>query len=63
MIIFTYNLKTTDMTYTAKQIDRMSIEQIEELAYTLNQEELIQWTSAGYDGATYVKIIKNRHNN
>jgi hypothetical protein len=49
------------MTYTAKQIDRMSIEQIEELACTLNPEELTKWTGAGYDGATYVKIVKNRH--
>jgi hypothetical protein len=50
------------MTYTAKQIDRMSIEQIEELANMLSTEELTKWSGAGYDGATYVKIVKNRHN-
>jgi len=48
------------MEYTAKQIDKMSIEEIEELAYTLNEQELIKWTSNGYDGASYVEIIKSR---
>ena len=38
----------------------MSIEEIEELAYTLNEQELNEWTSNGYDGASYVKIIENR---
>jgi len=49
-----------DMSYTAKQIDKMSIEEIEELAYTLNKVELDKWASNGYDGASYVEIIKNR---
>ena len=48
------------MDYTAKQIDRMSIEEIEGLAYTLNEQELNEWTSNGYDGESYVKIIENR---
>ena len=48
------------MNYTAKQIDKMSIEEIEELAYTLNEAELDKWASNGYDGASYVEIMKNR---
>ena len=48
------------MSYTSKQINRMSIEEIEELAYTLNEQELNEWTSNGYDGESYIKIIKNR---
>jgi len=48
------------MNYTSKQIDRMPIEEIEELAYTLNEQELNEWTSNGYDGESYIKIIKNR---
>ena len=48
------------MDYTSKQINRMSIEEIEELAYTLNEQELNEWTSNGYDGESYIKIIKNR---
>ena len=48
------------MSYTAKQIDKMSIEEIEELAYTLSDEELLKWTSSGYDGASYVEIINDR---
>jgi hypothetical protein len=48
------------MNYTSKQIDKMSIEEIEELAYTLNEQELNEWTNNGYDGENYVKIIENR---
>lgn len=48
------------MNYTAKEIDRMCIEEIESLSYTLSSEELIVWCSHGYDGNTYVEIIKNR---
>ncbi len=48
------------MNYTAKQIDKMSIEEIDELAQMLNEEELSKWASNGYSGASYVKIIKNR---
>jgi len=48
------------MKYTAKQIDKMSIEEIDELAQMLNDEELNKWASSGYDGASYVEIIKNR---
>ena len=48
------------MNYTAKQIDKMSIEEIEELAYTLNETELDKWASSGYSGVSYIEIIKSR---
>jgi len=48
------------MSYTATQINKMSIEDIESLAEMLNEEELSKWASNGYDGASYVEIIKNR---
>jgi hypothetical protein len=48
------------MGYTAKQIDKMSIEEIEELACSLNEQELNKWSSNGYSGASYVEIIKSR---
>ena len=46
------------MEYTAEQIDQMSIEELESLAYMLTQEQLAIWTGMGYDGATFVKLIK-----
>ena len=48
------------MSYTAKQINKMSIEEIESLAEMLSSEELSKWTSSGYEGDCYVEIIKNR---
>jgi succinate dehydrogenase flavin-adding protein (antitoxin of CptAB toxin-antitoxin module) len=48
------------MRYTAKQIDKMSIEEIDELAQMLNEEELSKWASNGFDGASYVEIVKSR---
>ena len=45
---------------TAKQIDNMSIEAIEELAYTLNEQELNEWCGSGYSGKCYIEIIKSR---
>ena len=45
---------------TAKQIDNMSIEAIEELANTLTEKELSKWCGNGYSGTSYVEIIKNR---
>jgi hypothetical protein len=48
------------MNYTAKQIDNMSIEEIEEIAQMLNETELNKWASNGYSGVSYVEIIKNR---
>ena len=48
------------MNYTAKQIDNMSIEAIEELANTLNEKELSKWAGNGYSGKCYIEIIKSR---
>lgn len=48
------------MNYTAKQIDRMSIDQLDSLAQMLTDQERNKWAGSGYDGVTYVKIIKNR---
>ena len=49
------------MKYTAKQIDKMSIEELESLTYMLTEEQLIAWTGMGYDGATFVKLTKQRY--
>jgi len=46
--------------YTAKEIDRMSIEGIESLSHTLTEEQRNEWASCGYDGASYVRITKER---
>jgi hypothetical protein len=48
------------MSYTATQINKMSIEEIAELAEMLSSEELSKWTSSGYEGDCFVEIIKNR---
>jgi hypothetical protein len=48
------------MNYTAKQIDNMPIEAIEELANTLNEKELSKWSGNGYSGVSYIEIIKSR---
>jgi len=46
------------MGYTAKQIDRMSIQELEQLTYILTSEQMNIWAGSGYDGATFVKLIK-----
>ena len=43
--------------YTAKEINRMSIDQLESLACMLTEDQRITWSCAGYDGETYVKLI------
>jgi hypothetical protein len=48
------------MNYTAKQIDNMPIEAIEELANTLTEKELSKWSGNGYSGKCYIEIIKSR---
>lgn len=48
------------MNYTAKEIDKMEIEEIESLAQMLSEEEIKQWTAKGYSGKSYVEIISNR---
>lgn len=49
------------MSYTAKQIDRMDVEDIESLAQMLSEEEKREWTSQGYSGKSYVAIMKKRN--
>lgn len=46
------------MEYTAEQIDKMPIEELEQLRYYLTSDQLIAWISNGFDGATFVKLIK-----
>lgn len=50
------------MSYTAKQIDKMSIEELESIAEMLSDEDKNKWASSGYDGDSYVKIIKGDDN-
>lgn len=45
--------------YTAKQINRMSIDQLESLACMLTEEQRIKWAGSGYDGETYL-ILANQ---
>lgn len=42
--------------YTAKEIDKMSIEEIDSLAQILTEEQRNKWAGFGYDGASYIKI-------
>jgi hypothetical protein len=46
------------MSYTAKQIDRMSIDELESLANMLTFEDRMTWSGSGYDGATFIELIK-----
>ena len=48
------------MSYTATQINEMSIEDIESLAEMLSSEELSKWTSSGYEGDCFVEILVSR---
>jgi len=45
---------------TAKQIDNLSIEELEQLAENLTQEENELWAFWGYEGRTYELIMRNR---
>jgi hypothetical protein len=45
---------------TAKQIDNLSIEELEQLAEGLTQEENELWAYWGYEGRTYELIMRNR---
>ena len=45
------------MGYTAKQIDKMSIQELEQLTYMLTTEQMNIWIGNGYDGATFVKLV------
>ena len=48
------------MSYTAKQIDKMSIEELESIAEMLSDEDKSKWASSGYDGDSYVEIVKSK---
>ncbi len=48
--------------FTAKQIDRMSIEGIESLSQMLTEEQRNEWASYGYSGASYVRITEVKIN-
>ena len=45
---------------TAKQIDNLSIEELEQLAEGLTREENELWAYWGYEGRTYELIMRNR---
>ncbi len=42
--------------YSAKEIDRMSIEELEGLGCYLNSEQMSKWSGMGYDGKTFVEL-------
>tara|TARA_R110000744_G_scaffold172359_1_gene290862 strand:+ start:228 stop:365 length:138 start_codon:yes stop_codon:yes gene_type:complete len=44
--------------YTAIEIDKMSIEEIDSLAQMLTELQLKVWAGCGYDGASYIRITK-----
>ena len=47
------------MKFTAKEIDKMSIEELEGLTYYLNDDQIMKWSGSGYDGKTFVELTKN----
>ena len=44
--------------YTANEIDKMSIEELEGLTCYLNEEQKTKWSSMGYDGKTFVELTQ-----
>ena len=45
---------------TAKEIDNLSLEELEYLAESLTPTEKDCWAHNGYDGKTYVDLLKLR---
>ncbi len=45
--------------YTAAEIDAMSIEEIEQVASMLTEEARIEWAGAGYSGESYETLGMN----
>jgi hypothetical protein len=41
----------------AKQIDRMSIEELESLSYRLTYDQRMEWAACGYDGKSFLEIL------
>lgn len=57
--IFRYiNLKTIKVMYSAKEIDRMSIDELEGLGCYLSPDQMSKWSGMGYDGKTFVELTK-----
>ena len=50
------------MEYTAKQIDRMSIEELESISYRLTHDQRTEWAACGYDGISFLEILNWRNN-
>ena len=46
--------------YTAKEIDKMSIEDIDSLAQMLTNKQRNKWAGYGYSGDGYIKITKKK---
>jgi hypothetical protein len=44
--------------YSAKEIDRMSIDELEGLGCYLSPEQMSKWSGMGYDGKTFVELTK-----
>jgi hypothetical protein len=44
--------------YSAKEIDRMSIDELEGLGSYLSPEQMSKWSGMGYDGKTFVELTK-----
>ena len=45
--------------YTAAEIDAMSIEEIEQVASMLTEEARIEWAESGYSGEVYATLGMN----
>jgi len=45
--------------YTAAEIDAMSIEEIEQVASMLTEEALNEWAESGYSGESYQTLGMN----
>lgn len=41
----------------AREINRMSIQELESLSYRLTPDQLNKWSGAGYSGKEYVKLV------
>lgn len=50
-------LPFTTMNYTAEEIDNMPIEDIEQLAEMLNEDQLAEWADWGYSGECFVRLM------
>ncbi len=46
--------------YSAKEIDRMSIDELEGLGSYLSPEQMSKWSGMGYDGKTFVELTKEQ---